>query len=144
MTSVESLARPMIIGWEVRSILVPARGPLTITREQGSLRRLRAGRAGLGRPASRPRAELRFLLVAGPNRSVRITPTAMMMNSHSTARNASLINKRVNSDIAVLFSPCRAPAGSAVMAPPAHAVALNRVYRLGSQVNPLDPVIVPD
>src|SRR5690606_25254602 len=134
------------IGWEVRSMVVPAREPLTTTRERGSLRRPRAGRAGfLGRPASRPpRAEPRFLLVAGPNKSVRITPTAMMMNSHSTARNASLINMRVNSDIAVLFSPCRAPAGSAVMAPPAHAVASNRVYRLGSQVNPLDPVIVPD
>src|ERR1700722_8801553 len=88
----------MVICCSVRGRVVPESGPPVTRSRWGSLRpglAGRGGRAGRGRAFGRCRVCLR-LDGDWPNRSVRTTPTAVITKSHRTARNASLIRRRVS------------------------------------------------
>src|SRR5690606_8301694 len=105
-----SCARPRVMVWPCSATVVPVRVPSVTTSLVGALRpprrpppdRWRCGGgacrpACCARPASRraPRWVTRV-----PNRSLRMTCTATITNSHSTARNPSRMTVRVSSDIA--------------------------------------------
>src|SRR5690606_20277415 len=105
-----SCARPRVMVWPCSATVVPVRVPSVTTSLVGALRPPRrpppdCWRCGGGacrpaccaRPASRraPRWVTRV-----PNRSLRMTCTATITNSHSTARNPSRMTVRVSSDIA--------------------------------------------
>src|SRR5690349_6858807 len=98
--------------WPWRATVVPVRVPSDTTSFVGALRRVRPAAAGCwrccggacwrwaccwARPASRraPRWVTRV-----PKRSLRMTCTATITNSHSTARKPSRMTVRVSSDIA--------------------------------------------
>src|SRR3954471_5404512 len=105
-----SCARPSVMVWPCSATVVPVRVPSDTTSLVGALRRWRPPAAGCwrccggacrwacwARPASRrePRWVTRV-----PNRSLRMTCTATITNSHSTARKPSRMTVRVSSDIA--------------------------------------------
>src|SRR5690242_2743551 len=105
-----SCARPRVMVCPWSATVVPVRVPSDTTSLVGALRRWRPPAAGCwrccggacrwacwARPASRraPRWVTRV-----PNRSLRMTCTATITNSHSTARKPSRMTVRVSSDIA--------------------------------------------
>src|SRR4051794_11927290 len=105
-----SCARPSVMVWPWSATVVPVRVPSDTTSLVGAFRRWRPPAAGCwrccggacrwacwARPASRrePRWVTRV-----PNRSLRMTCTATITNSHSTARKPSRMTVRVSSDIA--------------------------------------------
>src|SRR5688500_7410206 len=106
-----SCARPRLMVWPWSATVVPVSVPSDTTSFVGALRPLRPPPAAgcwrccggawrwacCGRAASRraPRWVTRV-----PNRSLRMTCTATITNSHSTARKPSRMTVRVSSDIA--------------------------------------------
>src|SRR4051812_5059965 len=105
-----SCARPSVMVWPCSATVVPVRVPSDTTSLVGALRRWRPPAAGCWRccggacrwacwPRPASRREPRWVTRV-PNRSLRMTCTATITNSHSTARKPSRMTVRVSSDIA--------------------------------------------